>query len=144
MALSSPDPNCEVMNLQVAVLCDAATDYNGKLNLLGAFDTIVVGGLPATHPHCAVALRVVFDRTDEGKHSLRLCIVDEDGKPVMMPVEINFEIALPPDAFQLSRNFIVNIQHLKFARAGHYAINVTIGDQMLAAIPLQVRLANSG
>ena len=28
------------MNIQVAVLCDAATDDNGKLNLLGAFDTI--------------------------------------------------------------------------------------------------------
>ena len=28
------------MNIQVAVLCDAATDENGKLNLLGAFDTI--------------------------------------------------------------------------------------------------------
>ena len=28
------------MNIQVAVLCDAATDDNGKLNLLGAFDTV--------------------------------------------------------------------------------------------------------
>ena len=28
------------MNIQVAVLCDAATNDNEKLNLLGAFDTI--------------------------------------------------------------------------------------------------------
>ena len=28
------------MTIQVAVLCDAATEYNGKLNLLGTFDTI--------------------------------------------------------------------------------------------------------
>ena len=32
------------MNIQVAVLCDAATDENGKLNLLGAFDTIYAEG----------------------------------------------------------------------------------------------------
>ncbi|MGC8990104.1 MAG: DUF6941 family protein [Verrucomicrobiia bacterium] len=129
------------MNLQIAVLCDAATDYGGKLNLLGTFDTIIVGGLPAVHPHCAVALRVVFDRGDEGKHMLRLCFVDEDGKPIMMPVEIPFEIVIPPDAFQLSRNFIVNIQHLQFSREGHYAINITLGDQLLAAIPLKVKQA---
>jgi hypothetical protein len=35
------------MNIQVAVLCDAATDDNGKLNLLGAFDTIYAPQLPA-------------------------------------------------------------------------------------------------
>jgi hypothetical protein len=43
------------MNIQVAVLCDAATDDNGKLNLLGAFDTIYARELPAIHPQCAVA-----------------------------------------------------------------------------------------
>jgi len=131
----------DAMNLLVAALCDAATDYGGKLNLLGTFDTIVVGGLPTTHPHCAVALRMVFERTDEGKRALRLCIVDEDGKPIMRQVEIDFELVLPSDVFQLSRNFIFNIQHLKFNRAGYYAINVTMGDQMLAAIPLHVRRA---
>ena len=94
------------------------------------------------HPHCAVALRLVFERSDEGKHSLRLCIVDEDGKPIMRAVQIDFEVALPSDAIQLSRNFIFNIQHLKFDRAGYYAVNVTLGDQMLAAIPLHVRGPN--
>ena len=48
------------MNIQVAVLCDAATDDNGKLNLLGSFDTIYAPQLPAVHPQCAVALRVTF------------------------------------------------------------------------------------
>ena len=48
------------MNIQVAVLCDAATDDNGKLNLLGAFDTIYTQQLPAVHPQCSIALRVTF------------------------------------------------------------------------------------
>ena len=38
------------MNIQTAVLCDAATDDNGKLNLLGAFDTIYAPEMPAIHP----------------------------------------------------------------------------------------------
>jgi len=51
------------MNIQVAVLCDAATDDNGKLNLLGAFDTIYTQQLPAVHPQCSIrAPRHFFQR----------------------------------------------------------------------------------
>jgi hypothetical protein len=50
------------MTIQVAVLCDAATDYNGKLNLLGTFDTIYAPEMPMQHPQCAVAVRIAFDR----------------------------------------------------------------------------------
>ena len=63
------------MNIQVAVLCDAATDDNGKLNFLGAFDTIYARELPATHPQCAVALRVTFLSGDEGKRQMKLNFV---------------------------------------------------------------------
>ena len=70
------------MNIQVAVLCDAATDDNGKLNLLGAFDTIYTQQLPAIHPQCSIALRVTFFSGDEGKHSLQLNFVDADGHSI--------------------------------------------------------------
>src|ERR1017187_7676771 len=70
------------MNIQVAVLCDAATDDNGKLNLLGAFDTIYTQQLPAIHPQCSIALRVTFSSGDEGKHNLQLNFVDADGRSI--------------------------------------------------------------
>ena len=54
------------MTIQIAVLCDAATDYNGKLNLLGTFDTILTSQLPAIHPQCSIALRIAFNRIEEG------------------------------------------------------------------------------
>ena len=71
------------MNVQVAVLCDAATDDNGKLNILGAFDTIYTQQLPAIHPQCSIALRVTFFNTDEGKHNLHFNFVDADGASIM-------------------------------------------------------------
>ena len=54
------------MDIQIAVLCDAATDNNGKLNLLGAFDTIFTSQLPAIHPQCSIALRMTFNKVEEG------------------------------------------------------------------------------
>ncbi len=128
------------MNIQAAVLCDAATDDNGKLNLLGAFDTIYTPQLPAIHPQCSIALRVTFFAGDEGKHSLRLNFVDADGHSIMPDFQpIPVEVTLPEDMHFGTRNFIANIQQLKFENPGLYSIDVTLDGQALASIPLLVK-----
>ncbi len=128
------------MNIQVAVLCDAATDDNGKLNLLGAFDTIFTPQLPAAHPQCSIALRVTFFSGDEGRHNLRLNFMDADGRSIMPnfpPIPV--EVTLPEDVHFLTRNFIVNLQQLKFESAGLYSVDVRLDDQSQASIPLLVK-----
>ena len=60
------------MDIQIAALCDAATDSHGKLNILGTFDTINAGQLPAVHPQCSIALRLVFSKMEEGHKELKL------------------------------------------------------------------------
>jgi hypothetical protein len=127
------------MNIQVAVLCDAATDDNGKLNLLGAFDTIYTQQLPATHPQCSIALRVTFSHEDEGQHKLKLNFVDADGRSIMPGIDIPVEVTLPGDSHFGTRNFIVNIQQLKFEQPGLFSIDVRLDDQACAAVPLLVK-----
>jgi hypothetical protein len=122
------------MNTQVSVLCDAATDDNGKLNLLGAFDTIYTRQLPAVHPQCSIALRVTFDHEDEGEHQLRFSFMDADGRSIMPPIEIPVKVALESEAYFGTRNFIINIQQL-----GLYAIDVAWDDTPKANIPLVVK-----
>ncbi|MSU57372.1 MAG: hypothetical protein EXS35_04195 [Pedosphaera sp.] len=127
------------MNIQVAVLCDAATDDNGKLNLLGAFDTIYARELPAIHPQCAVALRVTFLAGDEGKRQMKLSFVDADGHAIMPPIDIPVEVALPDDMHFGTRNFIINIQQLKFDEPGLYSVDVSLDGQQQASMPLLVK-----
>jgi hypothetical protein len=127
------------MNIQVAVLCDAATDDNGKLNLLGAFDTIYAPQLPAVHPMCSVALRVTFMSGDEGPRKMKLNFVNADGRSIMPPVEIPVTVALPDDAHFLTRNFLVNIQQLKFPEEGLYSVDVRLDDKSVASMPLWVK-----
>ncbi len=128
------------MNVQVAVLCDAATDDNGKLNLLGAFDTIYTQQLPAVHPQCSIAMRLTFFGEDEGKHNLRLNFVDADGRSIMPDFpSIPVEVVLPEEMHFGTRNFIVNIQQLKFDAPGLYAIDVTLDGKPQTSIPLLVK-----
>jgi len=128
-----------IMNVQIAVLCDAATDYGGKLNLLGTFDTVLAQQMPAVHPQCSVALRIVFDKIEEGAHKVKMNFVDDDGKFIMPSIEMPFDVGLPADASFLARNFIINIQQLKFDRAGQYAIDIAIDGRHDTSIPLQVK-----
>lgn len=127
------------MEILVATLCDFAADYGGKLAVVGAFDTIVARELPAIHPQCAVALRFVFRKEDEGEHRVRLAFVDEDGRPIMPGLETAAEVAVADDICFCTRNFVLNLQHLRFEAAGSYAVDVTVDDRAVASIPLQVR-----
>src|SRR5687767_15931716 len=109
------------MDMQIAILCDAATDNSGKLNILGTFDTIYTTQLPAIHPQCSIALRMAFNKAEEGIHKVRLTFVDEDGKPVMpnmTSIDMAVDVKVPDDTLFVSRNFIVNIHQLKFERPG--------------------------
>ena len=127
------------MDIQVAVLCDAATDYNLKLNILGTFDTIYTAQLPAVHPQCSIALRVTFFSGEEGKHNLRLNFVDADGRSIMPSIDIPVQVVLPGDLHFGTRNFIVNIQQLKFENPGLYSIDLSLDDQPQGSIPLLVK-----
>jgi len=128
-----------LMNVQIAVLCDAATDYAGKLNLLGTFDTVVTQQLPAVHPQCSVALRIVFSKVEEGQHKVKMNFVDEDGRFVMPSIDIPVDVMLPPDASFVARNFLINIQQLKFEKPGQYAIDIAVDGRQESSIPLQVK-----
>ena len=128
-----------IMELQVAVLCDAATDSHGKLNILGTFDTIFTSQLPAVHPQCSIALRMSFGKSEEGKHQVKINFVDEDGKPVMRSVPLSIDVKVPDDTIFLSRNFVINIQQLKFEKPGLYAIEIAMDGRQEGSIPLLVK-----
>lgn len=129
------------MDIQAAVLCDSATDYRGKLCILGTFDTIITNTLPSTHSHCSIAIRIVFRDTDEGAHKLKLRLIDEDGKNILPNIEPELHVKLPENVYFYSRNLIFNLQQIKFEQAGLYSIDVIIDEQMASRIPLQVVLA---
>ena len=128
------------MNIQVAVLCDAATDDNMKLNLLGAFDTIYAPQMPAVHMHCAVALRMTFMPGDEGTRKFSVNFINADGHPIMPGIPLQVQVTLPDDVHFVTRNFIVHIQQIQFTEPGLYSVDVRMDDQTQTSIPLLVKL----
>ncbi len=125
------------MKVELFVLCDAATDYHGKLNILGTFDSIWAKQIPAVHPLCAVALRLRFSKIEEGEHKIKISIVDEDGKEVVKPVEANVNILFKNAPHtSTATNMILNLQGIKFPNFGEYSIDLAIDGRHEASLPL--------
>jgi hypothetical protein len=96
--------------------------------------------MPAVHPQCSVALRATFMPGDEGTRKLSLNFINADGRSIMQAIELPVPVTLPDEAHFLTRNFIINIQQLKFAEAGLYSVDVRVDDQSQASIPLLVKM----
>lgn len=128
------------MDLLVATLCDAAADYHGKLCVLGTFDTIVTAELPVAPPQCALALRFIFRKGEEGDHQLGVRIVDEDGHAIVPPIDARLPIEIPEEVFFLSRNVVLNFQRLTLKNEGLYSLDISLDDRQLLSVPLQVRV----
>ena len=77
---------------------------------------------------------------DEGQRQLTLNFINADGHSIMPNFELPVAVRLPDDIHFLTRNFIVNIQKLKFAEAGLYSVDVRLDGKSQASIPLSVKL----
>jgi len=127
------------MKIEVFALCDAATDNRGKLNILGTFDQIYAAKMPVVHPACAIALRVRFDKMEEGIHKINLQLVDPDGTPVFQPMQGEVNPRMAADIESVAVNLILNFQHMKFESFADYQINLAIDDVSRSSLPLRVR-----
>ena len=128
------------MDIETFLLCDAATDSAGKLNILGAFDSIIATSMPAVHPQCSVAFRIRFARSEAGEHKVKISIVDEDGQPLVSDLETAVNIAFRGPETSLAANLIMNLQRLQFKKLGEYSINAAVDGRHEKAIPLTIRV----
>ena len=127
------------MHVEVFSLCDAATADAGKLNMLGAFDTIWAAKMPAVHPQCAVVLRIKFSAIERGEHKILVNFVDADGRHIMPSAKGTININFSGEQRCGSANLILNIQRLKFEKYGEYSIDLAIDGRSEASLPLLVK-----
>ncbi len=127
------------MRVEIFTLCDAATtDAAGKLNILGSFDRLNAREAPVTHPQCALAIKLRFERLEEGQKRIRIAFVDSDGASVMPTLDATTQVQFRPDDSSATASLVLVIQQLKLPRFGEYSIDLAVDDRHEASIPLLV------
>lgn len=125
------------MQLEIITFCDAATEYGGRLNILGATDTIVGADLPVRQPHCSIVVRLRAARIESGEHTVKLMIIDLDGQPILnIDGKMNVQFAGGNGG---AVNLIINAVNLEFKEFGEYAIEVAVDGIQVGSSPLFVR-----
>lgn len=127
------------MNIEAFLLCDAATDQNGKLNVLGAFDNIFAKETPARHRACSIAARIRFSKIEAGDHTVKIFIIDADGNSIGPKLEGGISVRIGDDTPAAVVNLILNMQNLEFQRYGQYQIDLAIDGSVQASLPLHIR-----
>ena len=127
------------MNIEAFLLCDCATDQRGKLNVLGAFDSIYSRQMPTVHPTCTVAARIRFEKIEQGEHKVRISVIDQDGKAIVPRLDGNISVQVREDVGSSVVNLILNLQRLKFENYGEYRIDLAIDGKVEGSLPFNVR-----
>ncbi len=126
------------MEIEAFLLCDAATQGQGKLNVLGAFDAIFAKKMPVTLSTCSITTRIRFEKIEDGDHSVKIHIINQDGKNIGPNLEGGVSVKTREGSDSTVANLILNIQGLKFEQYGTYRIDLAIDGNIKASVPLRV------
>jgi len=132
-----------MVNIELAALADyAAVTADGKLIVAGVFDSLIVAGLPASHPMMYLALRISGDAAETGRHELEVRLVDPDGKPVIPSLKGGIELPpTPADGTAASAQFVMGMANVAFAAQGPHAFDILIDERYELSVSVVVRLA---
>lgn len=127
------------MQVAFAVFADAANlSQEGKLNVLGVFDALQVGTLPAVHPRAHLVVHLKGSPADVGRHTVTLRWVNPSGNELWTSSgELN--VGQPPAGVtEMDLPLIAQID-LPIDAAGGYHMTVSLDEHPSAQVPVQVR-----
>jgi uncharacterized protein DUF6941 len=127
------------MHVSFALFADGANiSQEGKLNILGVFDAVQVGGVPTVHPRATLVVRLKGSHDDIGTHVIGLRWVNPKGDELWSSMG-QLEIAAPTVSVgDLDFPIIASVD-LPLDQLGGYRMEIALNNEPKAAIELQVR-----
>jgi hypothetical protein len=127
------------MHVSFALFADAANlSQEGKLNILGVFDALQVGTLPALHPRATLVVHLKGSALDVGTHQVALRWFSPSGSELWKS-EGELGVAQPPQGV-LEMDFPIIAQlDLPLDQPGGYVMRVGLDGDTRAEVPLEVR-----
>jgi len=128
------------MTTDIFTLCDFAQESDGKMTVVGAFDTIYARQFPAVHPFMCLALRIRFYIHEAGSHAMKISFAGPDGNDVAGPIEGELSVG---DFAGSSRvvHSVFTFVNTPMEREGVVAVTLAVDGHEVVTSPLYVRKA---
>lgn len=130
------------MEIPFAVIADGANvSREGKLNILGIFDTIHARAFPVTHAEMKLVLRVAAAPDEAGiEHVIEIKLLDDEGGAVL-GMKANVVPRSVPEGKPLRLDQVVSMHNVTFKKPGKYHFSIVVDGAEKAALPLTVNQA---
>ncbi|MDQ6611515.1 MAG: hypothetical protein M3Y64_03700 [Gemmatimonadota bacterium] len=127
------------MHVSFALFADAANlSQEGKLNILGVFDAVHVGSLPAVHPRATLVVRLKGFAADVGNHALTLRWLNPRSSELWSST-VDLAVNAPPGhAAEMDMPVIASID-LPLDSIGNYSMIIDLDGKVHAETRLHVR-----
>ena len=127
------------MHVTFALFADAANlSQEGKLNILGVFDALQVGSLPALHPRATLIVHLKGVPADAGSHRVTLHWMSPSGSELWSSDGELGVAAPPPGVSEMDFPLIAQLD-LPLDLSGRYVMRVGLDGETHAEVPVQVR-----
>ncbi|MFN8653935.1 MAG: hypothetical protein U0133_18680 [Gemmatimonadales bacterium] len=130
------------MHCQLSALAEAANlSADGKINILGEFDTLwALGEPPVVHPSMVFVAKLKAGEADRGAHKIQLRVVDEDMKLVALLVDAQMQLQDSPiPGSEGGVPIIVPVTAASFPDFGTYEFQLLIDDDVKCRPQVHVR-----
>lgn len=126
------------MHVQFALFADAANvSQEGKLNILGVFDALHVGQLPAMHPRATFVVRLKAVAEDVGPHGVSLEWTNPAGE-TLWSSRGELVVGAPPEGTDGIDVPLLAVLDLPLDVPGVYTMIVAVDDAEAARTALHV------
>jgi len=100
------------LRIEVFAICEGISEQNGRLSILGTFDSITATALPVVLLQASVVIRIRFWPMESKEHSFRLIMSDPDGRQVTAPVEASATLTPAVEDHSAAYNVILKFGHV--------------------------------
>lgn len=127
------------MEVPIFLVADCANiSDNGKLNIMGIFQTIYAPGFPIMHPKLVLILKLVPEFDEYGvEHDVRIELVDGDGKLVFR-LDFQVKFGVPVEGKKPETIQILELNGIGFKHPGKFQIVLFIKSQQKARLGIEV------
>jgi len=133
------------MQVKLALAADGANvSREGKLNLLGIFDTLFARSFPTTHPQMQLVIRFEAEPDEAGStRNVEVQFGAADGRVLF---RLPGTIQVQPRAFgdKVRMDHILTLNNLQLEAPGAYRFHVLVDGGLAAVVPLQAEQIATG
>ena len=127
------------MRVQVALLADYSNvSREGKLNILGIFDTIYAQSFPVTHAHMQLVIRFEGGPEEAGtSRQIEVQLLSQDGTSLFrLPGTI--AVQRGESGEPVRADHILSLTNVGFTDPGRYVFEISVDGRVEATVPLRV------